>query len=396
MSADTMHLQPILDDLGVSQADLARAAKLSRATVSRIASRGEWPAKNTQQARRDVLACLVKSGAGATHLAQLHDCGLMTQPTQPQPAGEPASPLEIDTMLLENVPLSPEARKAWALTRNPFADDINARDDVWSSANTRYVRAALLDAAQHHGFMAVVGESGSGKTTLREDLEQRILDEQRPIIIVKPYVLDMEPNDQKGKVMKSGRIAEAIARALAPSLQLKSSPESRFAQVHGLLRDSCRVGNRHLLVIEEAHRMPLATLKHLKGFMELKDGLRRLMGVCLIGQPELDGLLSEQRPEIREIVQRCEKVRLEPLDADLESYLRHKFERVGANVADVLAPDAYDALRARMIYVPRNGKQSEARSICYPLVVNNRLAKAMNAAARAGWPKVDANVVNNC
>ena len=142
--------------------------------------------------------------------------------------------------------------------------------------------------------------------------------------------------------------------------------------------------------------MPLATLKHLKGFMELKDGLRRLMGVCLIGQPELDGLLSEQRPEIREIVQRCEKVRLEPLDADLESYLRHKFERVGANVADVLAPDAYDALRARMIYVPRNGKQSEARSICYPLVVNNRLAKAMNAAARAGWPKVDANVVNNC
>ena len=296
-------------------------------------------------------------------------------------------------MLLECTPLTDQARKAWGLARSPFADDVSSRDDVFASPAMRRVRAALVDCAMHHGFIALIGESGSGKTTLREDLEQRILDEQRPVVVIKPYTLAMEPNDVKGKQMKSGQIAEAIAHALAPSVQLRSSPEARFRQVHELLRDSARAGHRHVLVIEEAHRMPLATLKHLKGWMELKDGLRRLLGVCLVGQPELDSRLSETQPEIREIVQRCEKVHMEPLDEHLQAYLQLKFARVGANAADVLADDAYDALRARLVQIPRGGTARDAYSICYPLVVNNHVARAMNAAALAGWPKVDAQVV---
>ena len=41
-----------------------------------------------------------------------------------------------------------------------------------------------------------------------------------------------------------------------------------------------------LLVIEEAHCLPTATLKHLKRFLELKDGMQRLIGVALIAQPD--------------------------------------------------------------------------------------------------------------
>lgn len=296
-------------------------------------------------------------------------------------------------MLLECTPLTDKAKQHWGLARSPFADDIACRDDVFASPSTRYVRAALLDCAMHQGFIALIGESGSGKTTLREDLEQRILDEERPVTVIKPYTLAMEPNDVKGKQMKSGQIAEAIAHALAPSAQLKSSPQARFQQVHDLLRDSARAGQRHLLVIEEAHRMPLATLKHLKGWMELKDGLRRLVGVCLIGQPELGARLSETQPEIREVVQRCEKLYMQPLDEDLQAYLKLKFERVDASAADVFSEDAYDALRAKLVSVPRGGTAREAYSICYPLAVNNHVCRAMNAAARAGWPKVDAQVV---
>lgn len=296
-------------------------------------------------------------------------------------------------MLLECTPLTDKAKQHWGLARSPFADDIACRDDVFASAATRRIRAALLDCAMHLGFIALIGESGSGKTTLREDLEQRILDEERPVVVIKPYTLAMEPNDVKGKQMKSGQIAEAIAHALAPSVQLKSSPEARFRQVHELLRDSARAGQRHLLIIEEAHRMPLATLKHLKGWMELKDGLRRLIGVCLIGQPELGTRLSETQPEIREVVQRCEKLYMQPLDEDLQAYLKLKFERVGASVADVFADDAFDALRAKLVNVPRGGTARDAYSVCYPLAVNNHVCRAMNAAARAGWPKVDAQVV---
>ncbi len=299
-------------------------------------------------------------------------------------------------MLLRNETINPAACKHFKLRRSPFLDDIQSRADVYASANGRNVRAALLQAATAHGFIAVVGQSGSGKSTLREDLEERIREERRPIILIKPYVVAMEPSESRGKPMRAGQIAETIARTLAPNVPLKSSPDARYRQIHELLKASRDAGYTHLLVIEEAHRMPLTTLKHLKNFMELKDGLRRLLGVCLVGQPELRDLLSEQNPEIREIVQRCEQVAMEPLDNELEAYLTHKFERVDMKLADVLEADALDAIRARLISMPRGGRAGDAVSQCYPLVVNNLIARAMNAAALAGWPKVDAQVIAGC
>lgn len=313
-------------------------------------------------------------------------------PETPKPTETP----EEDTMLLQNQALTPEARRHFGLPRNPFVDDVQSPDDVFQNANVRYVRAALMDAAQHHGFIAIVGESGAGKSTLAEDLEERIKAEGKDVLITRPYVLAMEANDQKGKTLKSSHIAEALAFALDPQLKVKSSPEARFRQVHELLRASRRAGRRHLLVVEEAHCLPTATLKHLKRFLELKDGMQRLLGVALIAQPELRDRLNSQNPEVREVMQRCEIVELPPLDNDLEGYLRHKFARFELKFEDVFAADAVDAIRARLVHVPRGGRAQDARSLCHPLVVNNLCARAMNAAAQAGWPKVDAQVIAGC
>lgn len=299
-------------------------------------------------------------------------------------------------MLLQNEALSPEARKHFSLPRNPFLNDIQSMDDVYQSASVRYVRATLNDCVNHSSFVAVVGESGAGKSTLADDLEERIKVEKRDVVIIRPYVLAMEANDQKGKTLKSSHIAEAIASVLDPQAKIQSSPEARFRQVHALLTASRRAGRRHLLLIEEAHCLPTPTLKHLKRFTEIKDGLQRTIGVALIAQPELRDRLSSQNAEVREVAQRCEIVELEPLDGELEGYLRHKFARFDLKYEDVFASDAADAIRARLVHLPRGGKPQDARSECYPLVVNNLVCRAMNAAARAGWPQVDAQVIGSC
>ncbi len=124
--------------------------------------------------------------------------------------------------------------------------------------------------------------------------------------------------------------------------------------------------------------------------------MQRLLGVALIAQPELRERLNSQNPEVREVMQRCEVVELEALDNDLEGYLRSKLVRLGLRFEDVFATDAADAIRARLLHVQRGGRAQDARSICYPLVVNNLVSRAMNAAARAGWPKVDAQVIAGC
>lgn len=395
-------MKAVFEALGLSQRDIARASGLSQSAVSRIAA-GIWPTRGAVQARQKLDACLRANGATPAQLLALYAPQKEVGPgelqlTEAAPEAQDLNPEtpEEETMLLENQALSPDARKHFNLPRNPFQDDVQSPDDVFQSPSVRYVRASLMDCANHHGFVAITGESGAGKSTLAEDLEERIKADARDVLIIRPYVLAMEQNDAKGKTLKSSHIAEAIASALDPQLKVKSSPEARFRQVHELLKASRRAGRRHLLVIEEAHCLPTATLKHLKRFLELKDGMQRLIGVALIGQPELRDRLGSQNAEVREVMQRCEVVELEPLDGELEAYLRHEFARFDLTFEDVFAPDAADAIRARLIHIPRGGKASDARSLCYPLVVNNLVCRAMNAAARAGWPQVDAQVIGGC
>lgn len=402
-SKSTTALARLLAKLGLTQGDLYRGIGMARSVCSRIVTHDEWPKRKAHIHRDSIVIWLAANGATADDLRPFQ--GPIKNETAPASShlaeATPEAPAttqahQEDHMLLRNETLTADARQHFNLRRSPFIDDIATRADVFQCPAMRMARAALMDCALNHGFLALVGESGSGKTTLREELEQRILDENKPVIVIKPYVIEMEANDIKGRAMKSGQIAEAIITNLAPTATMKSSAQARAKQAHDLLSASVAAGYSHLLIIEEAHRLPKATLKHLKGFMELKRGMQRLLGVALIGQTELGVLLSEQNPEVREIVQRCEVLTMRPLDNDLGEYLRHKFARMEIRLEDVMDDAAIDAIRARLVRTPRGGRPNDAVSICYPLVVNNLVTRAMNAAALVGFAKVDAQVVGGC
>ncbi len=394
-----LKLKMLLRQLCISQSDLARSVDMSAATIAQLANHGLWPRMPAR--RRELQAAIERAlqEAGATP-AQV-ETAFEEWPLPRANAAEADAPEtmeenEDDHMLLRSETLTPDAREHFGLARSPFVDDISALDDVFTSAATRRARAALMDCALNQGFVALVGESGSGKTTLREELEERIRIENRPVVIIKPFVMEMEKSERKGKPMWAGQISEAIIRELDPGAVVRSSTQARNKQVRDLLATSQQAGYNNLLIIEEAHRLPVSTLRALKGYMELKVGLRRLLGVVLIGQPELDETLSDKLSDVREIVQRCERREMLPLDDDLPLYLAHKFIRVGAPLAEVMDEAAIDAIRARLIRRPRGGSMAEARSICYPLVVNNLVVRAMNAAAAVAMPRVTADVIAGC
>jgi type II secretory pathway predicted ATPase ExeA len=298
-------------------------------------------------------------------------------------------------MLLRKTTISPAARRHFGLFRDPFSDDVQSAEDVYATPDIRYVREALWQTARHGGFLAVVGESGSGKTTLRRDLNDRLAREGVSTIVIEPYVLGMEDSDATGRTLKASAIADAIISAVAPLEPVRRTQDAKYRQLHRVLRDSRRAGHTHLLVIEEAHGLPIPTLKHLKRFWELEDGFKKLLGIALIGQPELRLKLSERNHAVREVVQRCELVELLPLDAHLEGYLRHKFNRVGTDLGKVVAPGAIEALRDKLTFAPRPqaGQRAETVSLLYPLAVANLLAAAMNLAAELGAPTVTADIV---
>jgi type II secretory pathway predicted ATPase ExeA len=296
-------------------------------------------------------------------------------------------------MVLRKQGLSQAARKHWGIFQNPFEMDIGGTDQVFLNADSRYAREALWQTARNGGFLALVGESGAGKSTLRRELEERLIAESDKTILIEPYTLGMEDNDQKGKSLRASHIAEAIMSSVAPLARRVSSPEARFRQLHDALKESCAAGHKHCLVIEEAHSLSIPTLKHLKRFFELELGFRKLLSIILIGQPELKAKLSERDPQVREVVQRCELVEMYPLNAQqLADYVDFKLKLVGKAAGDVLTDDALDAIRGHLVLPARNGKEPVI-SLAYPLAVNNLMTTLLNEAAVVGADKINAALV---
>lgn len=376
-------LKKLIPALCVTQSALAKHLGISPAGVAQICNHGIFPkVPDEKTARAGILKFLEQHGADrevCRHVFEVRE----QQPEQPQE----------EAMLLRKQTLTLAAKKHFALFRDPFADDLTSREDVFLSDDVRYVREVLWQKALHGGFAAIVGESGAGKSTLRRDLKSRIVDEHKDVVLIEPFVQGMEHDDVKGKTLKSSHIAEIIMMAVAPLEKIKSSPQARLDQVRNALEAGVRAKTSYLLLIEEAHCLPNATLKHLKRFLELEsdDGFTSLLGIVLIGQQELRDKLSGKYKEVREVAQRCEVIELTPLNGSLEEYLKFKFNRAGKVLGDAVDASAIGAIRDRLTVSNKDG--TVITSFIYPLVVANLLIASLNLAAKQGWPKVNADIV---
>lgn len=378
-----LKLKRILLDNKASQAELARHLDLSPAAVAQLINHHQFPrSMDQEEIKTSITTWLVSLGIAQNDIDQAFE--EETGAAENSPGQSTQTSLEDQLMLLRKHQLTPAAKRTFNLPRNPF-DEVRSSDEVFLTPEIRYVREAMRMTARHGGFMAVVGESGSGKSTLRRDLIEWIKSESQPVLVIEPYVLGMEDNDTQGKTLKAGHIAEAIMATVAPGVTPKRSPEARFRQVHNTLKESFRAGNRHILIIEEAHGLPIPTLKHLKRFFELEDGFSKLLGIVLIGQSELGQKLDERNPAVREVVQRCEVVNLLPLDNELEGYLSHRFRLVGRPLNEVMNSKAIEALQHKLT--------GQNFSVLYPLAIHNVLTAAMNHAAVIGAPLVTPELV---
>lgn len=371
---------------------------LSRSSVAQILNHGWRPAKTPwTEIVQATEAYLAERGVPPETIAEIWEEDVVVHhSTKPLNArvGEDRSKHakpDNDAIDLEPQMLSSQAKRHFNLFRDPFIDDVQGPDDLFMSADQRYVREAMYQAARAGGwFIAVVGESGSGKTTLRRETIDRIGREDLPVVVIQPKSFDKT-------ALKAAHICHAILADVKPNEHPKRSLEALARQVEKALTESGRSGQTHVLMIEEAHDLSIQTLKYLKRFWEMEDGFKKLLSIVLIGQPELKEKLNERQYfEAREVIRRCEVVELLPLDNQLADYLVLKFKRQGRAVTEVLEESAFDALRARLTLVGRGPQRNQTVSMTYPLVVNNLVVRAMNEAARLGAPRVTADIVKGC
>ncbi|WP_405119189.1 ExeA family protein [Pseudomonas leptonychotis] len=402
-----MKLKSVLWRLGVPQRELAEAIEkqdgqpISQSTIAQLVNHNQWPKTMDRQALESrIKELLFARGANDD---DIHDLFVMEETDVAVLAGRATSVLssanskESDYMLLRKNTLNRQAKEHFRLPCDPFTDEMRCDEDVFLSDDIRYVRQAIRQTAKHGGMLAVVGESGAGKSTLRQDLCEWIHVNNEPITVIPPYVLGVEEDNVKGKTLKALDITAAIIRNIDPSIKPRRSQEDRSRQMHEVLMASAQAGRRHVVIIEEAHSLPITTLKHIKRFYELEMGFKKLLAFILIGQTELGTKLSEYNPAVREVVQRCELVRLKPLDNHIEAYIKHKFARVDVDYLNVFEPSAFDEIRNRLRMSETEGRGSargvKTTSLCYPLAVNNLVSGAMNLAVRLHETKVSGELI---
>lgn len=408
-----LKLKRVLHHADLRQSHLAHHCEVSDATICLLINNGKWPIRIKREsiepkivsflrvagiAEKEIETCFevltpieqemlrqeVKTPAGS------HQRGHTTH-TASASQGADKDQQEDEPMLLRKQSLTPDAKKTFGIFRCPFGE-VTSAEEVFISKEIRYVREALWHAAKFGGMYAIAGESGSGKSTIRRDLHDRVQRENALIKLIEPSVVCMEQDDMRGKTLRTSHIIEAIMAEIAPLESLKRSPEARYRQMERALRESSHAGYSHLVIIEEAHCIPLTTLKHLKRLYEIEDGFRRPLGIVLIGQTELAMKLDERNPMVREVVQRCELITLRPLGEDLKPYVASRFKHVGIELSSIMDDAAIEGLRDKL--TSGRGRPGQGGySLLYPLAIGNVLIAAMNAAAEYGIPKITADLI---
>ena len=178
------------------------------------------------------------------------------------------------------------------------------------------ILSALLHVAGHEeGIITVVAEVGSGKTLLARLMISRLDAHISTVYLANPS-------------FSRDEILGAIARDLGLT-DLPTSTEARLAALQHELMRRHSLGQRVLLVIDEAHAMPPESLEEVRLLSNLETGQHKLVNIMLFGQPELDELLSDRR--LRQVRDRVvHRFQLTPLPAqDTSAYVDHRLRAAG-------------------------------------------------------------------
>ncbi len=201
-------------------------------------------------------------------------------------------------------------------------------DFFFDGANRGATLDALVYAITHdEGIVKVSGEVGSGKTMLCRVLMERL---PRSVTIIYLANPSLSRDD--------------ILFAIADELGLTIAENARTSAVMRALQDhliaSFGEGRQVVVLIDEAHAMPVETLEEIRLLSNLETNRHKLLQLVLFGQPELNDVLA--RPDMRQLKERItHNFGLAPLlRDDISQYLDFRMRAAGYRGPSVFMPSA--------------------------------------------------------
>lgn len=189
------------------------------------------------------------------------------------------------------------------------------------------------------GFSVLSGEIGCGKTTL-----------------IRHLLNDLPPSHLVGLVYNTHRDIVDLLEWIMLAFGLPYEGKSKVAMYDTFQRFLIKqhsLGNRVLLIVDEAHNLNPDALESLRMLSNINADKHQLLQVILVGQPQLKNMLTQ--PELQQFAQRVAvDFHIKPLDAsEVTSYILHRLAIAGRE-APLFTAAACDKIAIVSRGVPRS------------------------------------------
>jgi len=256
--------------------------------------------------------------------------------------------------------------KHWNMNKNPFGC-IESVDDVFESSEMGRIMEHLAEAVEEGGIYSVTGERGIGKTSAKNEIINYFMENNNRYEYSVLECMDL-------KIVKMSTILTALVIDLS-SESPKAQTEHKARQARRILGEIA-AHKKIALIIDEAHKLNMTTLEHLKMLTEMKWGFRsKLITVLLFGQAELTARLARDQGLFLRVTQ----YHMKGLTTDeVLQYIDLRCRTAGGDMNNVFNEEA-------LTYIAENQHS--------PLHINHVCSQTMRAARRASEKKVTVSMV---
>jgi general secretion pathway protein A len=270
----------------------------------------------------------------------------------------------------------------YALKEKPFEITPDPRF-LYMSEQHREAYAHLTYALnESKGFTVITGEVGTGKTTLIQMLLSRLDGHTRTAHLFNPKLSTRD-------------FLKYICNDLGLKTDDLTTKGELLTLLHSFLLECYARKERVVLIVDEAQTLSPKLLEEVRLLTNLETPKSKLLQVILIGQPELDKILADQR--FRQLKQRISvRYHLKPLNRkETKEYIEKRLKVAGARDCHLFEDSAVREIYRRSGGIPRlinvlcdnalvTGYVEEKRVIDKGIV--REVAKDMEGPAMAAKP----------
>ena len=227
----------------------------------------------------------------------------------------------------------------------PFENTLDQRFLFMSECHREVLAALLYFTREKKGFALVSGDIGTGKTMIVRHFLDMLPQSVMPILIPYPDAEYIE-----------------ILRYIAGVLGIGTEGKDVLAlsdQVKAALIEANSDGKQVVLIIDEAHLLPVSSLENIRLLSNIELTENKLLQILLIGQSEL--AMKLRKPELRQLQQRININRvLSPMGpAETIEYINHRLR-----IAESSFDACFEPSCKKLIYKMTGGVPRRINRLC--------------------------------